>query len=208
MMRYEPERGLEFWRAARQRVEALARCHLGGVRLADAALHLQLQPGRDSRSTPAPTPRGSAARRSRTSPSRPGYLATLGVRLLEGRDFSAADTEGAPGVVIVNETMARRFWPNESAARAHRVGHDAPAAPTASSASTAITSSTACSSGPAPFVYLAEAQRPQPLQLPGRPHQRRRRRRWWPRCGASCWRWSLGWWSWTPARWTSTWPRR
>jgi len=44
---------------------------------------------------------------------RPGYFATLGTRILRGRDFNAADRPGARRVVLVNETMARRFWPNQ-----------------------------------------------------------------------------------------------
>jgi putative ABC transport system permease protein len=44
-----------------------------------------------------------------------GYFATFGVRLLSGRAFTDTDTDGGPGVVVINETMARRFWPNESA---------------------------------------------------------------------------------------------
>lgn len=42
----------------------------------------------------------------------PGYFATLRLPLLRGRDFSPADAASAPPVVIVNETMARRYWPN------------------------------------------------------------------------------------------------
>ncbi|MGH9938868.1 MAG: ABC transporter permease [Blastocatellia bacterium] len=48
-------------------------------------------------------------------PVSPRYFETLGIRLLEGRVFTAADTAERPAVVIVNETMARRFWPNQSA---------------------------------------------------------------------------------------------
>ncbi len=44
----------------------------------------------------------------------PGYFRTLGMRVLEGRDFTAADTADKPSVVIINETMARVFWPGES----------------------------------------------------------------------------------------------
>jgi putative ABC transport system permease protein len=40
---------------------------------------------------------------------------TLGIRLLQGRAFAATDTTNTPNVVIINETMARRFWPSESA---------------------------------------------------------------------------------------------
>jgi putative ABC transport system permease protein len=43
-----------------------------------------------------------------------GYFDTFGIRLLSGRAFTSADAAGRPEVVIINETMARRFWPNES----------------------------------------------------------------------------------------------
>jgi predicted permease len=45
----------------------------------------------------------------------PGYFETLGVPLLAGRDFTAADRHGAAPVAIVNELMQRRFWPNATA---------------------------------------------------------------------------------------------
>jgi predicted permease len=37
----------------------------------------------------------------------PGYFATMGIRLLQGRDFTAADTRSSAGVVIVSQTVAR-----------------------------------------------------------------------------------------------------
>jgi len=39
----------------------------------------------------------------------PGYFRTLGVPLMSGREFSAADTLGAPKVAIVNQAFARKF---------------------------------------------------------------------------------------------------
>ena len=45
----------------------------------------------------------------------PGYLDTLGIALQRGRDFTDVDAADAPKVVIINETMARRFWPGEDA---------------------------------------------------------------------------------------------
>ena len=42
------------------------------------------------------------------------YFATLGARLQQGRIFNAADKAGNPNVVIVNESAARHFWPNQS----------------------------------------------------------------------------------------------
>jgi len=45
----------------------------------------------------------------------PGYFQTLSVRLLDGRDFDARDAADSPRVVIVNQTLARRLWPGQSA---------------------------------------------------------------------------------------------
>jgi len=45
----------------------------------------------------------------------PGGLRTLGLPLVAGRDFSAADGAKAPPVAIVNATMAKRFWPGGKA---------------------------------------------------------------------------------------------
>jgi putative ABC transport system permease protein len=44
----------------------------------------------------------------------PSYLATLGVRLVEGRNFTPQDRIGAPRVVLINQTMANRIWPGKS----------------------------------------------------------------------------------------------
>ena len=44
----------------------------------------------------------------------PGFFAALGAPLVAGRDFSPGDTASAPAVVIVNEAMARKFWPGVS----------------------------------------------------------------------------------------------
>jgi len=43
----------------------------------------------------------------------PSYFDTLQMPLLRGRKFSDADSEKAPHVAIINETMAKEFWPNE-----------------------------------------------------------------------------------------------
>ena len=44
-----------------------------------------------------------------------GYFATLRIPIVAGRDFASTDTAGAPPVVIVSETLARRFWPGQPA---------------------------------------------------------------------------------------------
>lgn len=49
----------------------------------------------------------------------PGYFATMGTRILAGREFERADRIGAPPVAIVNETLASDLWPGESAVGKH-----------------------------------------------------------------------------------------
>lgn len=44
----------------------------------------------------------------------PDYFSTMGIPLLEGREFRASDTASSPKVAIINETMARRFFANRS----------------------------------------------------------------------------------------------
>jgi predicted permease len=43
----------------------------------------------------------------------PGYLATMGIPVLQGRDIAESDRDGAPRVVLVNETLARALWPGQ-----------------------------------------------------------------------------------------------
>ncbi len=41
----------------------------------------------------------------------PDYFSTLGIPLKRGRAFTIGDKAGAPGVAIIDENLARRFWP-------------------------------------------------------------------------------------------------
>jgi predicted permease len=56
-----------------------------------------------------------AARLVQVSNVGEGYLETLGVPVLRGRNFTSADSPEAPRVVIVNEAMAQQFWPDQDA---------------------------------------------------------------------------------------------
>lgn len=49
----------------------------------------------------------------------PSYFDTLQMQVLRGRKFSEADSDKAPQVAIINETMAKKFWPNEDALGKH-----------------------------------------------------------------------------------------
>jgi predicted permease len=45
----------------------------------------------------------------------PGYFSAMRIPLLQGRDFMADDRESTPGVAIVSQSFARRFWPAQGA---------------------------------------------------------------------------------------------
>ncbi len=60
------------------------------------------------------TPPPNTSYSAQIRPVSPGYFAALGIPLKQGRDFSEQDRENTPGVAIVNELLAKRFWPNES----------------------------------------------------------------------------------------------
>lgn len=89
---------------------------LPGVRSVAATSHLPLS-GQDSRGGVAiegRTPTPDTPTRAHPRAVTPEYFQTMGIPLKDGRPFSAADHTDAPRVAIVNETMARRYWPNTS----------------------------------------------------------------------------------------------
>jgi putative ABC transport system permease protein len=59
---------------------------------------------------PPPNQRESADRRAIT----PAYFAAMGIHLLQGRAFTQADDERAPGVAIVSRSLAEHYWPGTS----------------------------------------------------------------------------------------------
>ena len=53
----------------------------------------------------------------------PNYFRAMGIPILRGREFTHRDTLSSPGVIVINESMARYFWPKEDAVgRAIRLG--------------------------------------------------------------------------------------
>jgi predicted permease len=56
------------------------------------------------------------------------YLTTIGVELVEGRLPDARDGVDAPKIVVLNDTFAKKYWPDESAL-GHRIQFDGPKAP-------------------------------------------------------------------------------
>ena len=108
---YTPERGQVFYQQIAERVSGLA-----GVRHAAVAQNAPLAGG-FLRSV---FPEGAdTTTRDRifvqVNSVSPGYFDTVAIPILRGREFTANDTTGSPLVVVINETMAARFWPGQDA---------------------------------------------------------------------------------------------
>jgi predicted permease len=101
----------EFYRQLIEKVSALP-----GVTSASATNHLPLAGDTWSRSVniegrPLPKPGEGISAVFRVC--KPKYFQTMGITLDRGRDFTDQDQLGAPGVIIINERLARRVWGNE-----------------------------------------------------------------------------------------------
>jgi putative ABC transport system permease protein len=112
--------GLEAYRAIREGVD-----HTAGVQSAALTSTLPLAISTRAGIGPEGRPmidgeRLIAAVRTVT----PNYFATMKIRLRAGRDFTETDKADAPGVAIINETLAKRFWPGENAVGKRMEGMD------------------------------------------------------------------------------------
>ena len=89
---------------------------VAGVRAVGATSHLPLsgQDGRLSVSIEGFNAPPDMQTRAHPRSVSPGYFQTMGITLVAGRTFSAADRAGSPLVGVVNDTMARRYWPGGS----------------------------------------------------------------------------------------------
>jgi predicted permease len=54
----------------------------------------------------------------------PGFCETMGIRVLEGRAIDERDTEDAQPVTMINETMARRYWPDRASRSGNQLHSD------------------------------------------------------------------------------------
>jgi putative ABC transport system permease protein len=90
----------------------------------------------------------------------PAYFRTFGLPIVRGRDFSTTDLAGSPAVAIVNQEMARRLWPGESALdKRIKLGADQPWLSVIGIVRNEDGEGTA-DRPPARYVYLPLAQRP------------------------------------------------
>jgi putative ABC transport system permease protein len=109
----EPAQRVAFYEELIKRSETVA-----GVESVGAINYLPLGGSNSSDSfliegTPEPPPGQHFMGRYRVCT--PRLFETLGIRILKGRSFSEHDTASSPPVIIVNETLAKRYWPNTEA---------------------------------------------------------------------------------------------
>jgi putative ABC transport system permease protein len=60
-------------------------------------------------------PQGEDAPQAEIKVVSPGYFKSMGISLQQGRDFTEADTDEAPLVAIIDQKLARQYWPNGDA---------------------------------------------------------------------------------------------
>ncbi len=113
MLRYSPDRSLQFYNQALDRVRAIP-----GVESAALATRVPFSvnvnrwddiwiPGHHQPGQP-----GDTIDVTRVSSD---YFKTVGVAIVQGRAFTDDDRPTTPRVAVVNETFARRYWPRDSA---------------------------------------------------------------------------------------------
>jgi predicted permease len=102
---YTPQTGKMFFARLLERVRSAP-----GVRSATISYATPLN---FTDSTCASVERAERPRRVGSDMVTPGYFRTMAIPLVRGREFEATDQPESPAVVIVNETMARRYWPDQ-----------------------------------------------------------------------------------------------
>jgi predicted permease len=107
---YDRERGQAFQRALRERMRALP-----GIEGVAHSQYVLLSGSRSSgRYWPADAPDDASVRAAYSSIT-PAYFETMRIRMVAGRAFTDADADDAAPVVIINQTLADRLWPDQNA---------------------------------------------------------------------------------------------
>jgi putative ABC transport system permease protein len=109
----QPEQQVAFYNQLIERAR-----NMPGVEAAGAVLNLPLSGASMSRNffiegRPAAAP--GEEPNALVNITSPDYFRAMGIPLVKGRNFGPEDTKQAPPVMLVNEAMARRFWPSQDA---------------------------------------------------------------------------------------------
>jgi len=162
MLRYDEIRSRQFWDQALTRVRTLPE-----VESAALARRLPFELGFSNARFFIPgynldRQEGEVIPHSRVSAD---YFRVLGIPILEGRDFTGAETPKSAPVVIINETMARKYWPGQSpiGKRVHMRTPDGPSFEIVGvSADCKVFS---VREEPQPYVLFSNAQSPSAYQV-------------------------------------------
>jgi predicted permease len=114
---YNKDQGEAFYKEVLERVRRVP-----GVRSASVAFTVPMSYFNTGDSVEAPgyeVSKGEAPPFAGYNMVTPRYFETLGIALLEGREFDARDAQDKERVAIVNKAMAEKFWPKQSA-----IGHE------------------------------------------------------------------------------------
>ncbi len=108
----------EFYSQLLERIKTIP-----GVESADATAFLPLDKGWPiAFEIPGqPPPQPGEEQRVQYHQVTPGYFGTMGIPLLAGREFREQEAASRPGVVIINEAMAQRYWPDEKPVGKHLI---------------------------------------------------------------------------------------
>jgi len=113
LQRYDEARGRRFYRQLMERLSQLPQVRSAGlstlIPLSGNAEIVDVYAAERSATTQQDS---ATVLRSRIDP---GWLRTMNVPLLAGRDFTARDDESAPQVAIINEALAQQLWPGQTA---------------------------------------------------------------------------------------------
>ncbi len=162
MLRYDENRSRQFWDQALARVRSMPE-----VESAALARRLPFELGFSNARFFIPgynmdRQEGEVIPHTRVSPD---YFRVLGTPILAGRAFTEAETPKSTPVVIINETMARRYWPGQSPI-GKRIHIRTPNGPSFEivgvSADCKVFS---VREGPQPYVLFSHAQSPSTYQV-------------------------------------------
>src|SRR5215510_3478935 len=164
LLRYTTQQGRDFYRQAIERVAGLPGVESvslarvvpisGGMRMIDFVIE-----GQDEQEVNRQRNDGdNASQFVGGNVVGANYLQTIGVPLSQGRDFTAADGESAPRVVIVNESFARQYFAGQSAL-GRRLRFGGPRNPWSEIVGVARDSKyRTLDEAPRPFIYLPLTQ--------------------------------------------------
>ena len=157
--RYDLPQTRAFYRQLLDRVRALP-----GVRSAGLGQHVPL--GVSSSTTEIAIDGYEAAPNQQaltigSSVVSPQFFDALGIPILRGRGFTADDTESAPNVVVINEVMASKYWPNREPLGATLTIGSTPRVKAQVVGIARLSKTQEIGEQPQPFIYLPLEQRRQ-----------------------------------------------